>query len=167
MKEKSVQKYFRLTSAGITLAALLLAACQAEPVANDVVQENAGNAEVVTTAPANSAEAAPAVPPEVEPAQRYRFTGTEPFWGGTIDGTTILYKTPDDLAGQTITASVAKEGGETRYSGELDGKPFIIKLTPGTCSDGMSDTVYPLHAVLAVHGEARQGCANPITGLAP
>jgi len=143
------------------IAALLLAACQAEPAANDA---EAVNAEV--GAPANVAETntAATVPAAKPPTARYRFTGTEPFWGGTIDGPTILYKTPEDQAGKTIVATVSKEGPTTRYSGTLDGQPFILKLTPGTCSDGMSDTVYPLYAVLAVHGEPRQGCANPIVG---
>ena len=138
---------------------LALAACRAEP--NEAEQSNA--AEVTATAPAKPAEQS-AAPPVAAPTARYRFTGTEPFWGGTIDGSTILYQTPDDQAGKTIAAIVATEGATTRYSAMLDGKPFILKLTPGTCSDGMSDTVYPFHAVLAVHGEPRQGCASPIVG---
>ena len=147
------------TRQALALTALLLAACRAEP--NEAEQSNA--AEVTATAPANVAEAA-APPPAAKPTARYRFTGTEPFWGGTIDGATILYQTPDDQAGERITATVTTEGATTRYDAMLDGKPFILKLTPGTCSDGMSDTVYPLHAVLAVHDEPRQGCASPIVG---
>lgn len=150
------------TGPTVVLAMLSLTACRAEPIANDVAG-NAGNADVVATAPANLAEP-PAAPPLTQPTARYRFTGNEPFWGGTIDGTTILYQTPEDQAGQTIAATVTTEGATTRYSGTLEGRPFVLKLTPGTCSDGMSDTVYPLHAVLAVRGEARQGCANPIVG---
>ncbi len=146
----------------MAVAALVLAACKADPAANDVA-ENLGNTEVAASAAANRAEPA-AAPPAAPPTARYRFTGTEPFWGGTIDGATILYQTPDDQAGETITATVTTEGTTTRYSGTLDGKPFILKLTPGTCSDGMSDTVYPLHAVLAVRGEPRQGCASPSVG---
>ena len=145
----------------LALSAVLLTACRVEPIANEVDQST--NAEMVAAAPANSAEPSP-VPPAITPTARYSFTGTEPFWGGTVDGTTILYQTPDDQAGKTITATMTKEGPTTRYSGELDGKPFILKLTPGICADGMSDTVYPLHAVLAVRGEPRQGCANPIVG---
>jgi uncharacterized membrane protein len=151
-------------STGLTmmLAALLLTACRDEPVAQDAAQ-NVGNAGASAAAPANLVEPA-AVPPAAEPAARYRFTGTEPFWGGTIDGATILYQTPDDQAGQTIAATMSREGATTRYSGTLDGQPFVLKLTPGTCSDGMSDTVYPLHAVLAVRGEPRQGCGSPVVG---
>jgi uncharacterized membrane protein len=149
----------------ISLAALMLAACRAEPVANDI----AAPLPEIATPPAeavsetNAAEPA-AEPQAAQPVVRYRFLGTEPFWGGTIDGATILYRTPEDQAGKTITATATKEGAATRYSGALDGQPFILTLTPGTCSDGMSDTVYPLNAALTVHGEQRQGCANPIVG---
>jgi len=146
----------------LLLAALLLVACRDKPIANGA-EENISSAEVVATAPGNLAKPDTA-PRATPPTARYRFTGTEPFWGGTIDGSTILYQTPDDQAGKTITATVSLEGASTRFSGTLDGQPFILKLTPGTCSDGMSDTVYPLHAVLAVHGEPRQGCANPVVG---
>ena len=149
----------------LSLAALMLAACEAEPVANNV----AATVPDVAAPPANTVDetnaAAPAaIPPSAQTAARYRFTGTEPFWGGTIDGSTILYRTPDDLAGKTITATVTKDDLATRYSGTFDGQPFLLTLTPGTCSDGMSDTVYPLKAALTVHGEQRQGCANPIVG---
>lgn len=146
----------------LVLTTLLLAACRAEPDANGA-EENISDAEVVATASGNLTEPV-AAPPAAPPTARYRFTGTEPFWGGTIDGPTILYQTPRDQAGKTIIATVSQEGVTTRYDGTLDGKPFILKLTRGTCSDGMSDTVYPLHAVLAVRGEPRKGCANPVVG---
>ena len=149
----------------MSLAALMLAACQAEPAASNVAATVPNIAAPPANAVGETNAAAPAAAPQVaQPTARYRFTGTEPFWGGTIDGSTILYRTPDDLAGKTITATVTKDDSATRYSGTLDGQPFILTLTPGTCSDGMSDTVYPLKAALTVHGEQRQGCANPIVG---
>lgn len=150
------------SGAAMAIAMLLLSACRAQPVTNKVAQ-NVGEADAVATAPANLAEPV-AAPPAAQPTARYIFTGTEPFWGGTVDGLTIHYQTPEDQAGKTIAATMTKEGATSRYSGELDGKPFILKLTPGTCSDGMSDTTYPLHAALAVRGEPRQGCATPIVG---
>lgn len=153
------------TGVAMVSAMLLLGACRAEPVANDIAQ-NVAVADPAITAPENFAAPA-AAPPATEPTARYSLTGTEPFWGGTIDGSTILYQTPDDQAGTTIVVTMTMEGATTRYSGELGGKPFILKLTPGTCSDGMSDTIYPLHAVLAVRGEPRQGCAKPIVGTSP
>lgn len=152
-----------LDAVGLAGAALLLAACQADPPANGTDAATIDR-EVVTTAPANVA--VPATPPPLATlaTARYRFTGTEPFWGGTIDGAAILYKTPDNQAGESIAAAVSNEGAATRYSGTLDGQPFILVLTPATCSDGMSDTVYPMSAKLTVQGEQRSGCASPLVG---
>ena len=150
------------TGSTLMLSMLLLTACRAEPVANEAAK-NLSSADALAAAPANLAEP-PADPPAAPQNARYRFTGTEPFWGGTIEGANILYQTPDDQEGKTITTTMTKEGPTLRFSGELGGQPFVLKLTPGTCSDGMSDTVYPLHAVLAVRGEPRQGCAKPIVG---
>jgi len=150
-----------LDRAVLSVAAMLLAACQADPAAENLESTEAAS-------PANIAEAGTAapvpIPPAAEPAERYRFTGTEPFWGGTIDGSKLLYQTPEDQAGKAITATVVKQGAASRYSGTLDGQPFVLVLTPGICSDGMSDTVYPLVAALTVHGEQRNGCANPLVG---
>ncbi len=152
-----------LDGAALTIVTRLLAACQAEPAA-----EKGASAEPPATA-AHGVEAngdgSATGAPTVEPAApRYRFTGTEPFWGGTIDGSAIVYRTPEDIDGQTIATTVAKLGAATRYSGTLDGQPFILTLTPSTCSDGLSDTVYPISAALTVQGEQRRGCANPIVG---
>ena len=152
-----------LDRAALTFATLLIAACQAEPAVENGAKSqppaSAGNA--VET----NRDAAVGIAPALEPAaQRYRFTGTEPFWGGTIDGSTIVYRTPDDIDGEAIAATLSKVGSATRYSSTLDGQPFILTLTPGTCSDGMSDTVYPISAALSVQGEERRGCATPVVG---
>ena len=38
-------------------------------------------------------------------------------------------------------------------------KPFVLAVTPGKCSDGMSDRSYPFTVTLMVMGEQREGCA--------
>lgn len=87
------------------------------------------------------------------------FTGTEPFWGGEVSGDSLTYTTPDFKDGATITVSRFAGRNGLSYSGELDGKPFVLALTPDTCSDGMSDRKYPYVATLQVKGEQREGCA--------
>ena len=152
-----------LDRAALTFATLLLAACQAEPTVENGAKSQlpASAGKLVET----NRDAAVTIAPAVEPAvRRYRFTGTEPFWGGTIDGSGIVYRTPNDIDGKPIATTVSKVGAATRYSGTLDGRPFVLTLTPGTCSDGMSDTVYPITAALSVLGEERRGCAAPIVG---
>ena len=44
-------------------------------------------------------------------------------------------------------------------SGEIEDAPFDMAITPGECSDGMSDRTYPFTVTLQVSGEQRSGCA--------
>lgn len=90
----------------------------------------------------------------------YRLIGTEPFWGGTARGSKILYKTPENQAGEPVEAIAAYGAAKETYTGSLGGKPFVLTLTKGPCSDGMSDNVHTYTARLQVRGETRQGCAD-------
>lgn len=97
-----------------------------------------------------------------------RFTGNEPFWGGQVTGTTLTYSTPDNPAGQTVTAVGFAGRNGLSYSGMLDGADFVMAVTPGQCSDGMSDRTYPFTVTLQFPAETRHGCAwserQPFTG---
>jgi len=91
------------------------------------------------------------------------FTGTEPFWGGQAKGSVLIYTTPENPDGETIT--VARFAGRNGISltGKLDGQAFGMAVTPGECSDGMSDRTYPFTVTLRIgpqgEGELRSGCA--------
>ena len=87
------------------------------------------------------------------------FTGTEPFWGGQVSGDALTYKDPDNPKGRQV--EVARFAGRNglSFSGDLDGQPFVLAVTPGRCSDGMSDRAYPFTVTLQVKGQQRQGCA--------
>lgn len=91
----------------------------------------------------------------------YRLIGTEPFWGGTVTASEIVYTTPENQQGERIAVTAAYGPHSETYSGWLDGQPFMLTLTAGPCSDGMSDNVHAYRAALLVRGEQRQGCANP------
>jgi uncharacterized membrane protein len=97
-----------------------------------------------------------------------RFTGTEPFWGGEATGSTLTYSTPEDPAGTVIRVERFAGRNGLSLSGELDRSPFDMAITPGECSDGMSDRTYPFTVTLQVRGEQRYGCAwterNRFTG---
>lgn len=88
--------------------------------------------------------------------------GTEPFWGAQIEGRCVTYSTPEDQKGTRIWTrfNPGPDGGV--WVGALDGQPFklITRLRPN-CSDGMSDRIYPMEAILTVRGEERRGCASP------
>jgi uncharacterized membrane protein len=91
----------------------------------------------------------------------YRLIGTEPFWGGTLADGELLYTTPENQVGESVAVELRFESGQEIYSGRLEEQPFILVLTDGPCSDGMSDNIHAFTARLEVKGETRQGCANP------
>ncbi|CDO35744.1 MULTISPECIES: COG3650 family protein [Novosphingobium] len=96
------------------------------------------------------------------------FLGTEPFWGGHAEGTLLTYTTPENPEGETITVSRFAGRGGLSFSGNLSGGEMTLAITPGECSDGMSDAAYPYGVTLRIGNEVRQGCAwtkgNPRTG---
>lgn len=136
-----------------------------EAIANDVAVSS-GNE---TRPEANLAEPEGKAPAASDPAPRasafsasgYRLIGTEPFWGGTVTTDRIVYSTPDNQTGETIQVRRSEEPGREIYSGTLNKRPFVLTLSAGPCSDGMSDNVHAFTASLQVDGETRQGCANP------
>jgi uncharacterized membrane protein len=104
----------------------------------------------------------------IAPDETVRFTGTEPFWGGQVAGGSLTYTTPENPDGATFAVERFAGRGGVSWSGTLDRAPFRLVVTPGQCSDGMSDRTYPLTVTLAVAGEQRRGCAwtarQPFTG---
>lgn len=88
-----------------------------------------------------------------------RFTGTEPFWGGKVTGTALTYSTPENQDGADIAVTRFAGRGGVSWSGMYQAAKFVLAVTPGQCSDGMSDRTYPFVATLEVAGEQRSGCA--------
>lgn len=101
-------------------------------------------------------------------SETVQFTGTEPFWGGKIEGAVAQYATPVNPDGKTFPVTRFAGLNGMSFSGMLDGAKFDLMVTPGTCSDGMSDRSYPFTATLQIGGETREGCAwtasKPATG---
>ena len=87
------------------------------------------------------------------------FVGTEPFWGGEVAAGKLTYSTPDNQAGQTISVRRFAGNNGLGFSGVLGGAAFDMAVTPGACSDGMSDRSYPLTVTLTIGAEQRRGCA--------
>ena len=116
------------------------------------------------TTPATAAPAETSKPPAATtPVVPERFTalGTEPFWAAEVAGERLTYTTPEDQAGQTVAVARTASAQSVEFSGTLAGKPLALTLSKGPCSDGMSDTVYPLHAVRRLGDEVQRGCARP------
>jgi uncharacterized membrane protein len=164
----------------LTLLFLLFLACGCEgneeapatPVnekviaqSNRVEGEPTRSSVPIQPAPAPAAPVSPCMIQGDTPLQveTLRAIGTEPFWAARVEGRCVTYSHPEDQQGTRIwTRYTAGQGGGT-WAGALGGKPFELRTRaePG-CSDGMSDKVYPIAVELLVHGERRQGCAEPI-----
>ncbi len=103
--------------------------------------------------------------PEVTPTfsgiaadERVQFTGTEPFWGGEVANGEALYRTPENVEGERFAVSRFAGNNGVSFTGTLAGEAFDMMVTPGTCSDGMSDRSYP-YTVTVEHGGRRlDGC---------
>ena len=78
---------------------------------------------------------------EIAESETLRFTGTEPFWGGSVTGNSLIYSTPENQEGATIPVERFAGRNGLSFNGTLDGGEFVMAVTPGACSDGMSDRV--------------------------
>ena len=113
-----------------------------------------------------AAPAAPPPPPAATPtapmsATGYALVGTEPFWGGTVTGTSVRYMVPERQFGDVVETRRSYGPGRETYSGSFRGRPFVLTLTRAPCSDGMSERPFAFSATLQVLGETRRGCADP------
>lgn len=148
----------RLGRAIVPLAFALVAGCH-------------GGTGAPSAVPSGSPSAASSVAPTIATAddtatyagigadELVHFTGTEPFWGGRVSGQELTYTTPENQTGDMIAVDRFAGRNGVSFSGELDGMPFVMAVTPGQCSDGMSDRTYPFTVTLQVNGELRKGCA--------
>jgi uncharacterized membrane protein len=110
----------------------------------------------VTVAEVKAAPPSPAPIPE----RRFQALGTEPFWSVYVEPGRLRYVTPENQKGTDFPAKRTIEGEAQVWTGTIEGGPFTLRIAPGTCSDGMSDTVYSYTAMVALAGETRQGCAR-------
>lgn len=85
--------------------------------------------------------------------------GNEPFWSARIEGAQLTYSTPDNIEGTAIAVTRFAGNGGLGISGTIDGAALQLALTPGACSDGMSDRTYPYGATLAIGDTTLSGCA--------
>ncbi len=104
----------------------------------------------------------------VAPQEIVTFTGTEPFWNLRVEGGEGLWTTPDNQPGTRMAVTRFAGNNGLGFSGELDGKTLTATLTPGQCSDGMSDRKFPFVATIALGEETLRGCgytdSQPFTG---
>lgn len=152
-------------------AALLLAGCGPGEQATDASPEIAEATAVPslsltppslplktgTTSPEINTSA-PLVPPP--PGPHFQALGTEPFWSFDVSADKLIYSSPEVLKGISLKARSAADGKGYRYTAVMNGKPLVLVIQPGQCSDGMSDTTYAYTATYTLGTQTERGCAR-------
>ena len=143
----------------IASLSLLLVACQpSQPPADPAPPA----AVVAPATPAAETPSAKRVPGQenVEPLRIFRAFGTEPFWGVNVEGTRLTYTTPENLAGVVMEGTRKTLADGVEISGQHDGKPFVLTVSNGTCSDGMSDNTYSMVSTFRYGDIDYKGCGE-------
>ena len=88
--------------------------------------------------------------------------GTEPFWNAEITREQLTWTTPENLEAGGVTVPVKRADGAENvlFTATIDGQLLQILVTPGACSDGMSDNTYPFTVERTLGDESVSGCAD-------
>jgi uncharacterized membrane protein/GNAT superfamily N-acetyltransferase len=122
--------------------------------------------------PAPVAEAPPAAGATWDPWNEaklrgieFRAVGNEPGWYLEIDNERwmrLLYAYGERMA--TVPPPKPRVAGDiTTFESSGDGHAIKADVTPGPCTDGMSDQSYPLNVVVTVDGSQLRGCGRWLT----
>lgn len=96
----------------------------------------------------------PPVPPS------FRALGTEPFWSANYASGKLTWSTPELPDGITLPAGRIDADGTAIVTATLEGRKLQLEVRQESCSDGMSDTVYPLSVVRRMGSDVQKGCAR-------
>lgn len=148
---------------------LLAAGCartgDAQPPAPASARPDAApRAEVSDPAPpaAANARAAAVESSDAGPsAPSWHAFGNEPFWSVEARGGTLVFKTPEDPAGVTLEGKRVPSLVGTVILGTGPRGEFHLGITPGECSDGMSDRTHAHASTFIYAGTTYKGCAEP------
>lgn len=104
----------------------------------------------------------------VAPNEVVTLSGTEPFWSLRIEADAAVWSTPENQPGSRFAVSRFAGNNGMGFSGTLEGRALTATLTPGECSDGMSDRRFPFVATIVLGEETFAGCgyttSQPFTG---
>jgi heat shock protein HslJ len=98
-------------------------------------------------------------PPPITPAPPggvYKATGTEPFWGLTIDPQQMVFTL---AGGQPVAQPTPRV--IVGFAGEIYQTPRLnVNIVHAQCNDGMSDRTYPDKVQVTVDGHRFNGCGG-------
>ena len=92
--------------------------------------------------------------------------GTEPFWDVEFTGSEVRFRGMDTSEPPAPQPAPELSGATAVYRTRLpDGRPLITTLSVEDCSDGMSDRIYPLTAVVMLGDGRLEGCAASVSAI--
>ena len=97
---------------------------------------------------------------ENEPLMAWRAFGTEPFWQTRVDGDDLYFSTPEDQDGRLMHGRRVPSLVGFVYVGKDGDKDFHLDISPGECSDGMSDNRYEYVSTFIYGGTTYKGCGE-------
>jgi uncharacterized membrane protein len=152
-------------SVSVLALALCAAGCGTSDAPAPLPSESVSSGAAPASGPQPSASSAAASPAPTAPAppdvpSKLSALGTEPFWNARIDGSDLVYTTPEDQTGQSARLTRSDKDGGAEFSGKLGASAIHLEVTRRACSDGMSDRTYRFTAVLTIGSERRDGCAS-------
>lgn len=110
--------------------------------------------------------AAPVMLGSVDLNQPLRAIGTEPFWAVEITPATLTYSDVDRPEQAFPSPGPDIQGTTAVYAVENGGEPSMtVTLMTTECSDGMSDRIYPLTAMVEIGDETLNGCAQSVAAM--
>jgi uncharacterized membrane protein/predicted small lipoprotein YifL len=90
----------------------------------------------------------------------YRARGNEPSWSLDVGPSGVKLERPNlpELVAEYQPLEQL-DGGGRRFAADTGQGKLEVVLTPGTCKDGMSDTIYGWNASVKLGAEEMKGCA--------
>ncbi len=135
-----------LTALAPCLAALAVAACS--PPAEE------------PETPGPEPVAAPPVLAGIDLTRPLHVGGNEPFWAIEMTGSEMVYSGVDRPEQRAPQGQPTMQGTMAVWETTTGaGNPLKVTLTATECSDGMSDRIWPLTALVEIGDERLMGCA--------
>ncbi|NDK10294.1 hypothetical protein GW846_05975 [Candidatus Gracilibacteria bacterium] len=86
--------------------------------------------------------------------------GTEPFWGFSASGSTLVLREPSNSGPISLTSFTGVVMTNVGTSVNMTTSGMTLNLVLGTCSDGMSDMLYAYSSTFVAGSTSYTGCAN-------
>lgn len=101
-------------------------------------------------------------PQNPAPGTGWHAFGNEPFWSVQARGGTLVFATPENQRGVTLLGRRVPSLVGTVILGSGPRGEFHFGVTPGNCSDGMSDRTHAYTSTFIYDGVTYKGCAEPV-----